>query len=50
MWKWAKPSEYEKEYNELPIKYKKIIRTFDIGILLVIIIGFIYPYLHTKKY
>lgn len=49
MWKWAKPSEYEKEFEMLPIKYKKIIRTVDIGILLLIIVGFVYPYLNIKK-
>jgi hypothetical protein len=49
MWKWAKPSEYEKEYNKLPIKYKKIIRTVDIGILFIVVLAIVYPYLHTKK-
>jgi hypothetical protein len=45
MWGWAKPSSYSKEFEELPLKYKKIVRTFDIGILLVILVGLVYPYL-----
>jgi len=33
MWGWAKPPSYSKEFEELPIKYKKIVRTVDIVVL-----------------
>ena len=49
MWGWAKPPAYQQEFEELPLKYKKIIRTFDIGILLVILVGLVYPYLHGRR-
>jgi len=45
MWGWAKPSEYRKEYDALPIKYKKIIRWFDIAVLAIVLIGIVYPFL-----
>jgi hypothetical protein len=48
MTKSLKPSEYDKKYKELPIKYQKQIRNFDIAVILIIIITFIFPYL-TKK-
>lgn len=44
-----KPSKYSKEYENLPIKYKKIIKNFDIFILIIIIITFIYPFLFKFK-
>ena len=43
-----KPSEYQKQYEELPLKYKKIIRNVDIFILIILLITFIYPF-YTKK-
>lgn len=39
-----KPAHYRSEYEELPIKYKKIIRGFDIGILAVLLILFVIPF------
>lgn len=48
MYGWAKPAGYQQEFDDLPLKYKKIIRTFDIAILLIILIGLIYPYLGKK--
>ena len=46
-----KPKEYREKYNELPIKYQKIVRTFDIVVLGLIAVAFIYPFLvkSTKK-
>jgi len=44
MWGWAKPAEYQQEFEELPLKYKKIVRTVDIGVLLIILVGLVYPY------
>ena len=45
MWGWAKPKEYNDKFEELPIKYKKIVRTFDIAILLVVLAAVAYPYM-----
>ncbi len=49
MWKWAKPKGYQEEYEQLPLKYKKIIRTFDIVILGIIILLLIYPYVVYRR-
>jgi hypothetical protein len=40
-----KPAKYLQEYEKLPLKYKKIIRTFDIAVLGVIILAIAYPYI-----
>lgn len=44
-----KPPEYSIQYNELPLKYKKIIHAFDIFILIVIFITFLYPFIFRNK-
>lgn len=44
-----KPQSYDKEYQELPLKTKKIIRNFDIFVLVLIIITFVYPFIFRKK-
>jgi hypothetical protein len=40
-----KPASYSQEFNELPVKYKKIIRTVDIAVLVLLLIAIAYPYL-----
>lgn len=40
-----KPSHYRDEYEQLPVKYKKIIRWFDIAILAVLLALFIIPFI-----
>jgi len=40
-----KPPEYRKKYEELPVKYKKIVRWFDIFVLSVVVLAFLYPFL-----
>jgi hypothetical protein len=45
MWGWAKPAGYQKEFDELPVKYKKIVRTVDIVVLLVVVGAFVYPFM-----
>ena len=40
-----KPPEYKKKYEELPIKYQKIVRWFDIAVLGVVAIAIAYPYI-----
>lgn len=49
LWKWAKPEGYQQEYENLPLKYKKIIRTFDIIILLILIALLMYPYIAYRR-
>ena len=44
-----KPQEYQYEYNKLPLKTQKVIRTFDIVILSVVIFTFLYPYFVKSK-
>jgi hypothetical protein len=44
-----KPPEYSQEYDDLPLKTKKVIRTVDIVVLSVVLFAFIYPFLFTKK-
>jgi len=39
-----KPAEYGEKYDQLPIKYQKIIRNVDIVVLLVVVITFLYPF------
>lgn len=43
-----KPPAYMKEYEELPIKYQKIIRWFDIAILVLMVVLIFSPYYLTK--
>jgi hypothetical protein len=43
-----KPKEYSQQYDELPLKYKKIIRTVDIIVLIIILITFLYPFTFYK--
>ena len=43
-----KPKEYSDKYDELPVKYKKIIRTVDIAILAVLVILFFIPFVTVK--
>lgn len=46
---WFKPPGYFKEYEELPLKYQKIIRTFDIVVLVVLLGLLAYPYVAFRK-
>jgi hypothetical protein len=45
MWKWAKPQEYSDQYDALPEREKKIIRTVDIVVLVVLVALLGYPFL-----
>ena len=45
-----KPKEYQDEYNNVPTKYKKIIERFDIAILIIVGITFIYPFITRWSY
>jgi UDP-N-acetylmuramyl pentapeptide phosphotransferase/UDP-N-acetylglucosamine-1-phosphate transferase len=40
-----KPAHYRKEFDELPLKYKKIVRSFDIAILVILLILVFSPYI-----
>lgn len=44
-----KPPRYQKEYERLPLKYKKIIHWFDIAVLFIVVITFLYPFFFGKK-
>ena len=44
-----KPKEYNDQYNELPMKYKKIIRNIDIAVLVIILVTFLYPFFFQRK-
>ena len=44
-----KPPAYLEEYDRLPIKYQKIIRTFDVIVLVVLLGLLVYPYVAFKK-
>jgi len=44
-----KPSYYNEEYEQLPIKYKKIIRTVDIVVLVVLLVLLVSPYLLVRR-
>lgn len=46
---WFKPPGYFQEYEELPLKYQKIIRTFDIAVLGILVVLFVYPFLVKSK-
>lgn len=43
-----KPKEYQQQYENLPLKYKKIVRNFDIFILLILFVTFLYPFFIQK--
>jgi len=44
-----KPKEYSEQYNQLPERDKKVIRTVDIAVLGIIVITFIYPFVFRSK-
>jgi hypothetical protein len=44
-----KPKEYRDNYDNLPLKYKKIFRNFDIFILIILFIIFLYPFIFKGK-
>ena len=41
---WFKPQEYRDKYEELPVKYKKLVQTFDIVILIILSLLVFAPY------
>jgi hypothetical protein len=40
-----KPAEYRDKYEQLPVKYKKVIRWVDIAILVVLLVLFVLPFI-----
>jgi hypothetical protein len=48
MWGWAKPPEYMKEFEALPEREKKIVRTIDIVILILVGVLIVAPFLVKK--
>jgi len=39
-----KPASYRAEFDRLPVVYKKIVRTFDVAILLILLVLVFIPY------
>jgi hypothetical protein len=44
-----KPPYYRQEFDELPLKYQKVVRTFDIVVLVVLLGLLVYPYIAFRK-
>lgn len=44
-----KPSYYTQEYEDLPLKYKKIIRWFDIAVLVLMVALILSPYYLARR-
>jgi hypothetical protein len=44
-----KPKEYNQKFDELPVKYQKIVRTVDIVVLFVILVLLFSPYYFFSK-
>ena len=42
--KWAKPETNQKDYEALPVKWKKVVRTVDIVVLGILVALVFYPY------
>jgi hypothetical protein len=53
MWGWLsmpfKPPHYRGQYDQLPVKYKKLIRNVDIAVLLVLGILFVIPFVFPRR-
>jgi hypothetical protein len=47
--KWAKPEKHQKDYEAIPVKYKKLVRTVDIGVLVVLLLLVFSPYIRISK-
>jgi len=45
-----KPKEYQDEYNKMPTKYKKVIQRFDIAVLIIVFVTFLYPFMTRWSY
>ncbi len=46
---WFKPKEYQEAYDQLPLKTKKIVRAFDIIILVIALALLAYPFFVKSK-
>jgi hypothetical protein len=46
---WFKPKEYRDQYEQLPVKYQKIIRWFDIAVLVVLLALLAFPFFVKSK-
>lgn len=49
MTSWFKPRDYGEKFDELPVKYKKVVRTVDIVVLIGLLALLAYPYLRYSK-
>ena len=46
---WMKPAYYNEEYEQLPIKYQKIVRWFDIAVIAVLLGLLFFPFFVKSK-
>ena len=46
---WLKPPGYSEEYEKLPLKYQKIIRTFDIVVIIGLLLLTAFPFFVKSK-
>jgi len=46
---WFKPKEYQEAYEQLPLKTKKIVRAFDIAVLVIALVLLAYPFFVKSK-
>ena len=46
---WFKPKEYRDQYDQLPVKYQKIIRWFDIAVLVGLLALLAFPFVVKSK-
>jgi UDP-N-acetylmuramyl pentapeptide phosphotransferase/UDP-N-acetylglucosamine-1-phosphate transferase len=44
-----KPAHYAEDYEKLPLKYQKVIRTFDIVVLVILLGLLVYPYIAFRR-
>jgi Trk-type K+ transport system membrane component len=42
-----KPASYRAQFEQLPVKYKKIVRTFDVAILVILVVLAFSPYVYS---
>jgi hypothetical protein len=49
MSKSLKPKEYSEKYKKMPLKQQKIIRIFDIVVLSIVFITFLYPFINRRR-
>lgn len=47
--KWAKPEKNQQDYENMPVKYKKLVSAVDYGVLLILTLLVFAPYVVSRK-